>query len=80
MTVRRRIRRFDGSKRSDAVPLEVRFELAAMRYCREAKWTDLVQFCNLGVGANASYKPDRIRKMVVELLSSLKLPSGNRLP
>lgn len=59
-------RRFGGEKR-ESIPMGIRLELAAKRYCLECSWPELVKSCD------SAYRADRIRKSVSSLLSELKL-------
>jgi hypothetical protein len=65
--VPRKQKRFDGTRRSDSIPSEVRYELAVRRHCLGSSWASLHK------PYEGVYTPDRIRKLVTEILSRLGL-------
>ena len=70
MMLPRARRRFNGKKRTDAVSLEKRCEMAAKRYCLRTSWRALAK--------ETGYGEDRIRKMVISVLSAAGLRANQR--
>lgn len=58
--------RFNGEKRKNAIPLEMRYEWAALHYCSGMGWSELAKRDN-------DHGPECIRKVVGKILRLLKL-------
>lgn len=66
VTVKGNPPRFNGEKRKNAIPLEIRYEWAALHYCCGTAWTELAK-------RNKGYQPDCIRKVAGTILRLLEL-------
>jgi hypothetical protein len=67
LMVPRKSMRFDGNKRDDSIPVEIRYELAVRRHRLGATWAELEALYK-GI-----YRRDRIRKTVTQILHSVEL-------